>query len=143
MRVLPTQVFLATRRDLKLLEDTDGDGKADREHILLQLDTKGDYPHNGLAGLAFDSLDNVYIGFGENLGETYTLKGRDGVALSGGAEGGNVYRFRPDGTKLELWSTGFWNPHASCVDALGHLFTVDKRPRQPAALPTDALGSRS
>ncbi len=50
VRVLPTQVFVATRRDLKLLEDTDGDGKSDREHVLLQLDTKGDYPHNGLAG---------------------------------------------------------------------------------------------
>jgi putative membrane-bound dehydrogenase-like protein len=143
VRVLPTQVFVATRRDLKLLEDTDGDGKADREHILLQLDTKGDYPHNGLAGLAFDSLDNVYIGFGENLGENYTLKGRDGVTLSGGAEGGNVYRFRPDGTKLELWSTGFWNPHASCVDALGHLFTVDNDPdsRPPCRLMHSVRGS--
>ena len=143
VRVLPTQVFVATRRDLKLLEDTDGDGKSDREHVLLKLDTKGDYPHNGLAGLAFDSLDNVYIGFGENLGETYTLKGRDGVTLSGGAEGGNVYRFRPDGTKLELWSTGFWNPHASCVDALGHLFTVDNDPdsRPPCRLMHSVRGA--
>jgi putative membrane-bound dehydrogenase-like protein len=139
----PTQIFLATRRDLQLLEDTDNDGKADRRTVLLQLDTKGDYPHNGLAGLAFDSLDNVYIGFGENLGETYTLKGRDGVTLSGGAEGGNVYRFRPDGTKLELWSTGFWNPHASCVDALGHLFTVDNDPdsRPPCRLMHSVRGA--
>ena len=123
-----TQVFLATRRDLQLLEDTNGDGKVDRQHVLLKLDTKGDYPHNGLAGLAFDSLDNVYVGFGENLGADYTLTGRDGVTLRGGGEGGNVYRFRPDGTGLELWSTGYWNPHASCVDALGHLFTVDNDP---------------
>ena len=139
----PTQIFLATRRDLQLLEDTDNDGKADRRTVLLQLDTKGDYPHNGLAGLAFDSLDNVYIGFGENLGENYTLKGRDGVTLSGGAEGGNVYRFRPDGTKLELWSTGFWNPHASCVDALGHLFTVDNDPdsRPPCRLMHSVRGA--
>ena len=143
VRGLPTQVFLATRRDLQLLEDTDNDGTADRRTVLLQLDTKGDYPHNGLAGLAFDSLDNVYIGFGENLGENYTLKGRDGVALSGGAEGGNVYRFRPDGTKLELWSTGFWNPHASCVDALGHLFTVDNDPdsRPPCRLMHSVRGA--
>lgn len=131
-----TQVFLATRRDLQLLEDTDGDGKADRQHVLLKLDTKGDYPHNGLAGLAFDSLDNMYVGFGENLGADYTLTGRDGVTLKGGGEGGNVYRFRPDGTGLELWSTGYWNPHASCVDALGHLFTVDNDPdsRPPCRL---------
>ena len=131
-----TQVFLATRRDLQLLEDTDGDGKVDRQHVLLKLDTKGDYPHNGLAGLAFDSLDNVYVGFGENLGADYTLTGRDGVTLKGGCEGGNVYRLRPDGMGLELWSTGYWNPHASCVDALGHLFTVDNDPdsRPPCRL---------
>ena len=130
------QVFLATRRDLQLLEDTNGDGKVDRQHVLLKLDTKGDYPHNGLAGLAFDSLDNIYVGFGENLGADYTLTGRDGVTLKGGGEGGNVYRFRPDGTGLELWSTGYWNPHASCVDALGHLFTVDNDPdsRPPCRL---------
>jgi len=131
-----TQIFLATRRDLQLLEDTDGDGVADRRHVLLKLDTKGDYPHNGLAGLAFDALDNMYVGLGENLGENYSLVGRDGVVLTGGGEGGNVYRFRPDGTGLELWSTGYWNPHASCVDALGHLFTVDNDPdsRPPCRL---------
>ncbi len=131
-----TQVFLATRRDLQLLEDIDGDGKADRRHVLLKLDTTGDYPHNGLAGFAFDALDNVYIGLGENLGRDYTLIGRDGAKLSGGGEGGNVYRFRPDGSGLEFWSTGYWNPHASCIDALGHLFTVDNDPdsRPPCRL---------
>lgn len=136
------QIFLATRRDLQLLEDLDGDGKADRQTALLTLETKGDYPHNGLAGLAFDSLDNLYVGFGENLGEDYTLTGRDGVILKGGSEGGNVYRLRPDGTKLELWSTGYWNPHASCVDALGHLFTVDNDPdsRPPCRLTHSVRG---
>lgn len=131
-----TQVFLATRRDLQLLEDIDGDGKADRRHVLLQLDTTGDYPHNGLAGFAFDALDNIYIGLGENLGRDYTLIGRDGAKLSGGGEGGNVYRFRPDGSGLEFWSTGYWNPHASCIDAFGHLFTVDNDPdsRPPCRL---------
>ena len=131
-----TQVFLATRRDLQLLEDTNGDGQVDRQHVLLKLDTKGDYPHNGLAGLAFDSLDNMYIGFGENLGEDYSITGRDGVVLKGGGEGGNVYRLRPDGTGLTHWSTGYWNPHASCMDALGHLFTVDNDPdsRPPCRL---------
>lgn len=131
-----TQVFLATRRDLQLLEDIDGDGKADRRHVLLQLDTTGDYPHNGLAGFAFDAMDNVYIGLGENLGRDYTLIGRDGAKLSGGGEGGNVYRFRPDGSGLEFWATGYWNPHASCIDAFGHLFTVDNDPdsRPPCRL---------
>jgi putative membrane-bound dehydrogenase-like protein len=131
-----TQLFLATRREIFLLEDTNGDDVCDRQTSLVHLETKGDYPHNGLAGFAFDARDWVYFGLGENLGEPYTVVGSDGTSLSGGGEGGNVYRMRPDGTGLTLWATGFWNPHASCTDAFGRLFTVDNDPdsRPPCRL---------
>src|SRR4029078_9711034 len=111
------EVFIATRREIVLCTDLDGDLKCDDVKQLVHLETKGDYPHNGLAGFAFDPLGNMYFGFGENLGADYKIIGSDGVTLSGGGEGGNVYRCQLDGTKLERWATGFWNPHASCVDA--------------------------
>ncbi len=162
----PLQVFLATRREILLLEDLDGDDVCDRQTVLARLETKGNYPHNGLAGFAFDALGWMYFGFGENLGEDYTLVGRESLkeprpagsgleidddagatdgplpsgrgslALTGGGEGGNIYRMRPDGTQLSHWATGFWNPHASCVDAFGRLFTVDNDPdsRPPCRL---------
>ena len=132
----PSSVFLATRREISLLRDTDGDNQCDERHRLVHLETKGDYPHNGLAGFAFDALGWMFFGFGENLGEPYQIIGSDGVTLSGGGEGGNIYRCRPDGTKLEKWATGFWNPHASCFDAFGRLFTVDNDPdsRPPCRL---------
>ena len=152
-----TQVFLATRREILLLEDIDGDDVCDRQTVLVRLETEGNYPHNGLAGFAFDALGWMYFGFGENLGEPYRLESRELRAksqenegrskgdvesestlgsplsalrspLSGGGEGGNLYRMRPDGTRLSHWATGFWNPHASCVDAFGRLFTVDNDP---------------
>ncbi len=91
----------------------------------MHLDTKGDYPHNGLAGFAIDALGWMYFGFGENLGADYKIIGSDGMTLSGGGEGGNIYRCRLDGSKLSQVATGFWNPHASCFDAFGRLFTVD------------------
>jgi putative membrane-bound dehydrogenase-like protein len=129
-------IFLATRKEILLLRDTDGDLKADERTTLVRLDTPGNYPHNGLAGIAFDALGWMFFGFGENLGADYKLIGSDGVTLSGGSEGGNMYRCRPDGTKLERWATGFWNPHASCFDAFGRLFTVDNDPdsRPPCRL---------
>jgi putative membrane-bound dehydrogenase-like protein len=129
-------VYLATRKDVFHLVDTDGDGKADRRDVILRLDTRGDYPHNGLAGLAFDGLGFMYIGLGENLGAPYRLVGTDGRSFSGGGEGGSLFRCRPDGTELTLWATGFWNPHASCVDAFGRMFTVDNDPddRPPCRL---------
>jgi putative membrane-bound dehydrogenase-like protein len=145
------QVFLAERSGIWLLEDTDGDDACDRRTQLVTLQTEGNYPHNGLAGFAFDALGWMYFGLGENLGAPYKLVSRESrvssvespvspeVAptttldaghsnlnpLAGGGEGGNLYRMRPDGSQLTHWATGFWNPHASCVDAFGRVFTVD------------------
>jgi len=132
----PQSIYVATRSAIYLYHDTNGDLKADKRERIVHLETKGNYPHNGLAGIAFDAMGWMYFGFGENLGAKYTLIGSDGVKLSGGGEGGNVYRCRPDGSKLSRWATGFWNPHASCVDAFGRLFTVDNDPdsRPPCRL---------
>ncbi|MDP7274239.1 MAG: hypothetical protein QF363_02075, partial [Planctomycetaceae bacterium] len=124
----PDTVLVATRKEVVALWDDDGDLVADRRRRVLQLDTPGNYPHNGLAGFAFDGRSWMYIGLGENLGAAYKLIGSDKTTLPGGAEGGNIYRCRPDGSKLELFATGFWNPHASCVDAFGRLFSVDNDP---------------
>lgn len=132
----PSTIFLATRREILLCADTDGDLKCDSQTRLVHLETAGNYPHNGLAGFAFDALGWMYFGFGENLGADYKIIGSDGTTLSGGGEGGNIYRCRPDGTKLEQWATGFWNPHANCFDAFGRLFSVDNDPdsRPPCRL---------
>ncbi len=68
-------VYLATRKDVFHLVDTNGDGKADRRDVILRLETPGDYPHNGLAGFAFDGLGFLYIGLGENLGAAVSARG--------------------------------------------------------------------
>src|SRR5262249_50872092 len=52
-------VYIATRNEILRLEDTKGAGKADKQQRVVFLDTKGDYPHNGLSGLAFDSKGNL------------------------------------------------------------------------------------
>ncbi len=121
-------VYVATRREVFHLADANGDGKADTRRVILTLDTPGDYPHNGLAGFAFDGLGYMYIGLGENQGAEYRLIGSDGRTLCGGGEGGSLFRCRLDGSDLTRWATGFWNPHASCVDGFGRMFTVDNDP---------------
>lgn len=132
----PDQVYLATRRDIFILTDDDGDLRADTKKRIIHLETKGDYPHNGLAGFAWDAEGWMYFGFGENLGATYQIIGSDGHSFSGGGEGGNLYRCKPDGSQLTQWATGFWNPHASCIDGYGRMFTVDNDPdsRPPCRL---------
>lgn len=128
--------YLATRREVFLLPDENHDGVADQQTRVLQLDSPGDYPHNGLAGFAFDAVGNMYIGLGENLGAPYKIIGSDQKSLSGEGEGGSIYRCRLDGTGLVRVATGFWNPHASCIDAFGRLFSVDNDPdsRPPCRL---------
>ena len=128
-------VYIATRREIRLFHDDNGDDVADRNDRIVHLDTKGDYPHNGLAGFALDGLGWLYFGFGENLGADFKIIGSDGITLSG-RDGGNIYRCRLDGSRLNQICTGFWNPHANAFDAFGHLFSVDNDPdsRPPCRL---------
>src|SRR5262249_17984080 len=121
-------VFLATRSSIYRLRDTKGTGSADEKREIVKLITKGDYPHNGLSGFAFDGLGDMYFSLGENLGEAYKLVGNDGTALSGGGEGGSIYRCRPNGDRLERVATGFWNTFHLTFDAFGRLFAVDNDP---------------
>lgn len=121
-------IYLATRGRIVRLIDADGDGKADGEQPIAHLKTKGDYPHNGLSGLAFDAAGDLYFGLGENLGEPYELIGSDGRAITGGGEGGSVYHCKADGSDLRRVATGFWNPFGVCVDRFGHVFATDNDP---------------
>lgn len=121
-------VWFATRWEVMILREG-GERKT-----LVKLETKGDYPHNGLCGFAFRG-EHAYFGMGENLGVPYRLVGSDGVALED-VEGGKVFRCRLDGSKVERVATGFWNPFHMCFDARGRLFVVDNDPdsRPPCRL---------
>ncbi|MBI3463335.1 MAG: PQQ-dependent sugar dehydrogenase, partial [Planctomycetes bacterium] len=121
-------VYLATRNEILRLRDSDGDGQADENQRIVFLDTKGNYPHNGLSGLAFDSKGDLYFGMGENLGAGYKLIGSDGTAIADEGEGGNVFWCTADGRKLRRVATGFWNPFGVCVDIFGRVFAVDNDP---------------
>jgi putative membrane-bound dehydrogenase-like protein len=121
-------VYVATRNEILRLRDTDGDGKADESTRLMFLETKGDYPHNGLSGLCFDFKGDFYFGLGENLGESYKLKGADGAVHTGGGEGGNIFWCTAGGKKLRRVATGFWNPFGVCRDVFGRIFAVDNDP---------------
>src|SRR4051812_9661891 len=93
--------------------------KADAREELVKLETKGDYPHNGLGGFCVGLDGSLFIGLGENLGMPYTLRAKDGSTVTGGGEGGNVFKCQRDGTKLERFATGFWNPFAMTFDYSG------------------------
>jgi putative membrane-bound dehydrogenase-like protein len=121
-------IYVATRNEILRLRDTKGTGTADEKTRIVFLETKGDYPHNGLSGLAFDQQGHLLFGLGENLGVSYKLIGSDSVTLTGGGEGGNIYRCHADGSKLRLLATGFWNPFGIHMDRHGRIIAVDNDP---------------
>jgi putative heme-binding domain-containing protein len=158
-----------SRDAIKILEDTDGDGRADKvtdfanelniptgvlpwhkpEHkagciawsipnIWYFADTNGDdiADHRevlfGPLGFEKDThgmcssfrlgLDGwIYATHGFN--NTSHFKARDGSTLE--LHSGNVFRFKPDGSRVEPWTHGQVNPFGLCWDRYGNLYSAD------------------
>jgi putative membrane-bound dehydrogenase-like protein len=128
-------VYLAERSRILRIRDGDGDGVADVEETIATLDTRTDYPHNGLAGLAWHPDGDLLFSLGENFGADWTLTGRDGATQRGRGEGG-VFRTSPDGRGLRRIARGFWNPFGLTAVASGDIYAVDNDPgsRPPCRL---------
>lgn len=120
-----TRWFICRFPNAATLEKAEGDPE-----ILVTCETEGDYPHNGVGGLAIDPANPKVLsfGFGENLGVDYTFVGSDDLRISGGGEGGSTYRCRTDGSQLERISTGHWNAFGMAYDLDGNLFSTDNDP---------------
>lgn len=124
-------LYVSTRWFIGRFPNASQETKAEGEpEKLIICETEGDYPHNGVGGLAIDPANPEWLafGFGENLGADYTFVGSDGVKLSGGAEGGATYRCRTDGSRLTRQSTGHWNAFGMAYDLDGNLFSTDNDP---------------
>lgn len=125
-------LFAVCAREVLRLDDDDGDGVCDRAFPVLRLVTKERYAHNSLLGITFDRDGWMYVARG-NTGsnfyrfESATATPSDAV-VQGYGDGGSVVRCRPDGTELEEFATGFWNPFDLKFDHAGRLFLVDNDP---------------
>lgn len=128
-------VYLAERDRILRLRDTDGDGRADEEETVVQLESEESYPHNGMSGLAWHPDGDLVFGLGENFAKPWSLKGSDGSTHAGRAEGG-VFRCASDGSRLRWIARGVWNPFGICVRQDGEIFAVDNDPgeRPPCRL---------
>ncbi len=104
-----------------LLEDTDGDGKADKRTPLYgPFDVTRD-THGNQASFrrGFDGW--IYATHGFNNDSWIT--NRDGSVVH--LNSGNTYRFRPDGSKLEHHTHGQVNPFGLAWDPRGNLYSSD------------------
>jgi len=121
-------VYLVERGRLLLLRDTDNDGKADTQDVLLRLETEDDYPHNALGGIGRAPNGSLIIGLGENHGLPFRLIGSDGKTISGTGGLDGFFRCNADGKNLEHIARGVWNPFSLCVLDDGRIFSVENDP---------------
>ncbi len=128
MAAVPGRVYLVTRRSVDLLIDETGDGRMDRIEPVLRLETKENYPHNALSGIAFDGNGGLFIGIGENFGAPYKLIGTDGSLHADHGGVGTIFRCTADGKNLHRFCNGFWNPFSICRLPSGAVFMVDNDP---------------
>lgn len=121
-------VYLVARHNVVLLQDTDHDGVSDKQDELLRLETKDDYPHNALSGIARDVDGSLIVGLGENHGDAYRLTGADGTVIKDGGGQDGFFRMTADGKGVTRFARGVWNPFSVCVLADGRIFAVDNDP---------------
>lgn len=118
--------------NLWYFEDTDGDGRCDRKTVLFgplgfERDTHGNIAslRLGLDGWVYGThgFNNVsrFEVHPERLG--HRQPGDPGTRLE--LQSGNVFRFRPDGSAVELWSSGQVNPFGLAWDGWGNLYSAD------------------
>lgn len=111
--------YVANSTELLFLRDTDGDGRADKEHVMLSGFGTEDTHHiihtfRGAPDGGFFFNQSIYI-------HTH-LETPWGVRRLGG---GGVWHFRPETGQAEILTRGQVNPWGHVVDKWGQSFTTD------------------
>ncbi|HWL07018.1 MAG TPA: PVC-type heme-binding CxxCH protein [Planctomicrobium sp.] len=123
MGLLPYQdgVIAFCIPNIEFFRDTDGDGKCDTRQVLYgpfdySKDTHG---LNNAFRRGYDGWVYACHGFNNHS----VVKGPDGNTLD--VASGSVYRFRPDGSRIERFTFGQINPFGMTFDTQGDLFNSD------------------
>ena len=121
-------VYLCQSPDLLVLEDADGDGKADGPPKKLLTGFGGlDHDH-GIHGIFFGPDGRLYFSVGDT--GVRNLKSSDGKGKihntnSTDCRAGTIWRCDADGKNLELLAHNFRNNYMPAIDSFGELFISD------------------
>ncbi|QDS94392.1 hypothetical protein FF011L_31710 [Roseimaritima multifibrata] len=127
-----TRVYIGHSPDLLVLEDTDGDDRADRRFKLLSGFRGVDSDH-GLHGMTFGPDGKLYFTVGDaRYGadrvqarqSTFDVTDPSGRRLSSN-NFGTTLRVNRDGHQLELLTSGHRNNYGATVDSFGNVFGSD------------------
>ena len=107
--------------NIYFLKDTDGDGKCDHRQVILgPFDTSRDT--HGMVNALRDGKDGwIYACHGFN--NISKIQGTDGHSIE--LTSGNIFRFKPDGCRVELYTQGQVNPFGMTQDRFGFWYSAD------------------
>jgi putative membrane-bound dehydrogenase-like protein len=122
------KVYLCQSPDILVLEDKDGDGKADGPPKKLLTGFKGVDHDHGVHGISIGPDGKLYFSVGdqgvENL-QSSDGTGRKWTTNHTDCQAGTIWRCDMDGKNLELIAHNFRNEYEPCVDSFGTIFVSD------------------
>lgn len=113
-------VLVSSVGEIRKYTDADGDLKADSFEVLFSgfgfKDTHGMYN-------SYTLMQDGWVYSCHGFNNDSTVEGKDGHEVR--MHSGNVFRFRPDGSRIEVYSRGQVNPFGMAVDPWFNLYTAD------------------
>jgi putative heme-binding domain-containing protein len=102
------------------LTDTKGTGKADKREVLFE-----GFGHKDTHGMvnSFTLMPDGWVYACHGFSNNSKVKGKDGHEID--VHSGNTLRFRPDGSRIEVFTRGQVNPFGMAVDPWFNLYTAD------------------
>jgi len=106
--------------EIRKYTDTDDDGKADKMEVLFKgfgsRDTHGMYN-------SYTLMPDGWVYACHGFSNDSTVRGKDGHEVK--MQSGHTFRFRPDGSRIEVWTRGQVNPFGMAIDPWFNLYTAD------------------
>lgn len=122
------KLYVVTSKAVLAFIDHDEDAISDVVETVIELSKPANvYPHAALLSIAFSEDGGMYIGRGNTSGLEWLAEGKSN-SVSGYGDGGNILRSKLDGSELEIFATGFWNPFDLKFDHDGRLLVADNDP---------------
>ena len=112
--------IVSSTGEIRKYTDTDGDGKADKMEVLYS--GFGFRDTHGMTN-SFTLMPDGWVYACHGFNNDSTVKGTDGHTVK--MHSGHTFRFRPDGSRIEVFTHGQVNPFGIAVDLWFNLYTAD------------------
>ncbi len=115
-----TSCIVSSAGEIRKYTDTDGDMKADKMEVLFK--GFGTRDMHGMYN-SYTLMPDGWVYACHGFSNDSTVKGKDGHEVH--MNSGNTFRFKPDGSRIEVWTRGQVNPFGIAIDPYWNLYTAD------------------